>query len=132
MVPDATLGHVTQSELDGLRRDVKGRLTVEKLNAGIDDLRQLMAAKKQLMASKRPSTLKHGDAQRVKDWQKLITPETEGFSFFTENDLLDPPDGKKPSSCMVGATGKCLISALRALGKIKELRVNRTKLYLVL
>lgn len=130
--PQTALDHVTQSDLDSLRRDVKGRLTVEKLNAGIDDLCQLMMAKQQLLASKRPSTLRHGDAQRVKDWRALVTPETERFSFFTENDLLDPPGGTKPSSTMVGATGKCMISALRSLGKIKELRVNRTKLYLVL
>lgn len=131
-VPDALLEHVTQSELDGLRRDLKGRLTVEKLNTGIDELHQLMALKKQLLLHKRPSTLKHGDAQRVKDWQALVTPETEGYAFFTEYDLLDPPDGSKPSAAMVGATGKSMISALRTLGRIKEVRVNRTKVYLVL
>eukprot|EP01043_Picozoa_sp_COSAG02_P033472 COSAG02_NODE_2286_length_9213_cov_149.155914_6_plen_278_part_00 len=131
-VPDAALEHVTQSELDGLRRDVKGRLTVEKLNTGIDELQQLMAVKKQLLLHKRPSTLKHGDAQRVKDWRALVTAETEGYAFFTENDLLDPPGGSKPSSTMVGATGKSLISALRSLGRVKEVRVKRTKLYLVL
>ena len=132
VVLDALLEHVTQSELDGLRRDLKGRLTVEKLNTAIDELHQLMAVKKQLLLHKRPSTLKHGDAQRVKDWQALVTPETEGYAFFTENDLVDPPDGSKPSAAMVGATGKSMISALRTLGRIKEVRVNRTKVYLVL
>ncbi len=131
-VPDAALEHVTQSELDSLRRDVKGRLTVEKLNAGIDELQQLMAAKKLLLLHKRPSTLKHGDAQRVKDWQALVTAETEGYAFFTENDLRDPPGGIEPSSTMVGATGKSLISALRSLGRVKEVRVKRTAVYLVL
>eukprot|EP01043_Picozoa_sp_COSAG02_P027026 COSAG02_NODE_1575_length_11877_cov_43.830871_7_plen_106_part_00 len=105
---------------------------MEKLNSGIDDLQQLMVANKQLMASKRPSTLKHGDAQRVKDWQALVTAETEGYAFFTENDLVDPPGMSRPSKTMVGATGKSMISALRSLGRVKEVRVNRTKVYLVL
>ena len=130
-VPDKVIEHVTTEEVDGLRRDVKGRMTVDKLNAGIDNLRELLAVKRQLLASKRPSTLKHGDAQRVKDWQALVCEATEGWAFFTEDDLLDPPRGKPPA-VMVGASGKSLISALRSLNRVKEIRVNKTKLYLVL
>lgn len=129
-MPDTELQHVTAEELDGLRKDQKGRLTAEKMNAGIDDLRELLSTKRQLLATKR-TKLKHGDDQRVKDWQELITDETEGFAFFTEDDLLDPPTGK-PSPTMVGATGKSMISALRGLARVKEVRVNRTKVYLLL
>ena len=132
-VPTKALAYVTKDELDGLRKDVKGRLTLEKLNEGVDSLREVLAAKQHLLATarKRLGNLQPGDADRVKEWQRMVTPETEGFVFFSEDDLRDPPRGQALKT-MVGATGKSMISVLRSLGRLKEVRVQRTKVYLLL
>ena len=90
--------------------------------------------------------LSRGVGEIVKKWKtqamELVAaaPKSEqaGFgkagtrmSFFSEDDLRDPPRGK-PLSAFSAATGKSLLATLRHLGRIKEMRAEgKQRLYLV-
>jgi hypothetical protein len=105
-----TLEYVTKDQLDAAPAYTKGRLTVDKVNAGVDELRELLRAKYEICAADRrkskaaggdsrggstTTTLSRGDSKRAALWRtQARAPETQGYpAFFSEDDLTDPPRG---------------------------------------
>eukprot|EP01047_Picozoa_sp_COSAG01_P055602 COSAG01_NODE_6208_length_3794_cov_2.218133_5_plen_449_part_01 len=104
-----TLEYVTKDQLDAAPAYTKGRLTIDKVNAGVDELRELLRAKYEICAADRrkskaaggdsrggsTTTLSRGDSKRVALWRtQARAPETQGYpAFFSEDDLTDPPRG---------------------------------------
>lgn len=87
------LEYVTKDQLDAAPAYTKGRLTIDKVNAGVDDLRELLRIKYEICAADRrkKASLSRGDGKRVALWRtQARAAETQGFStFFSE--VVVPP-----------------------------------------
>ena len=95
-----------------------GRLTLDKLNALVNELSDI-ASKKYALLAKPPKSLSQEERRRRDAFKALEDDTTKGTRFLTEADL---------ASCAAagqGATAKNLLMTLRHLGRLKEFKHSR-------
>ncbi|XWS77244.1 hypothetical protein CRYUN_Cryun01aG0244700 [Craigia yunnanensis] len=101
------LWYITAGELDSLASYMRGRLTLEKVNAAINDMATYAEANAQLVA-----------APKKKELRDIATTEAiKGKHFFLETDIKGP-------SLKLDNTGKAILTVLRHLGRISETRIG--------
>ncbi|BBG97371.1 Spindle and kinetochore-associated protein 1 homolog [Prunus dulcis] len=111
------LWFITAEDLDSLSGYMRGRLTVEKINAAINDMATYAEANSQLISA--PKKRVAGDS-----WEKALelrdiamTEAVKGKHFFLETDMKGP--ALKPDN-----TGKAILTVLRHLGRVSETRIG--------
>eukprot|EP00879_Flechtneria_rotunda_P009534 GHRR01009980.1.p1 GENE.GHRR01009980.1~~GHRR01009980.1.p1 ORF type:complete len:325 (+),score=115.48 GHRR01009980.1:67-1041(+) len=115
--------YVTAGELASVAGYMKGRLTLEKVNAALDELagfaeacHKSMAAMSRNQLSRMPAEDRH----RMQDmYHSIATKEgVKGRFWFLETDL------KAGQAVKMDKTGKSILMLLRHLGRLQEVRAN--------
>ncbi|KAK0580463.1 hypothetical protein LWI29_002257 [Acer saccharum] len=109
------LRFITSDELDSLSSYMKGRLTLEKVNAAISDMASYAETNAQLIS-----------APKKKELRDIATTEAvKGKHFFLEMDIKGP-------SLKLDNTGKAILTVLRHLGRISETRIGSHRVIILL
>lgn len=120
-----TISYVTVNELESTPKYLKGRLTLDKLNAGVDEMQKLLQAKYKIL-SMPPAKMIDKTLKKYKTYKEAETNETKGLFFLTEADMTESAVVRQGE-----ATGKSIIGVLRHLHRIKDLG-GTTKRFAVL
>ncbi|XWS77243.1 hypothetical protein CRYUN_Cryun01aG0244700 [Craigia yunnanensis] len=111
------LWYITAGELDSLASYMRGRLTLEKVNAAINDMATYAEANAQLVAAPKKK-LAENLWERALELRDIATTEAiKGKHFFLETDIKGP-------SLKLDNTGKAILTVLRHLGRISETRIG--------
>ncbi|KAL2622659.1 hypothetical protein R1flu_002864 [Riccia fluitans] len=112
--------YVTPEEFGSLSSYMKGRLTIDKVNGAVDEMAGFAEANAKLLRTKRQ---KVGDdlIDKVLELREISLNESvKGKFFFVESDMrghLMKPD----------ITGKAILTILRHLGRVGELRCGKQR-----
>ena len=119
---------ITREELESVPSYMKPRMTVERVNAGIEEINTSVLAVKYkiLNCSLHPSKLSSKKLVLLQSYREYDSPETSGVNFFTDKDVA------KSSKLKIDANGKNLFLILRSLHRIKEVRSKNVIKYLLL
>ncbi|KAK4848837.1 hypothetical protein QYF36_017976 [Acer negundo] len=119
------LRYITSDELDSLSSYMRGRLTLEKVNAAISDMASYAETNAQLISAPKKKL-----AENV--WEKALelrdiatTEAVKGKHFFLEMDIKGP-------SLKLDNTGKAILTVLRHLGRISETRIGPHRVIILL
>nr|KYP46467.1 Spindle and kinetochore-associated protein 1 isogeny [Cajanus cajan] len=116
--------YVTGSELDSLSSYMRGRLTLEKVNAAINDMASYAEANAQLIVAPRKK-LAENLWEKALEIRDIATMEgIKGKHFFLEVDIKGP-------SLKLDNTGKAILTVLRHLGRINETRVGHHRVIIL-
>ncbi|XP_068650955.1 spindle and kinetochore-associated protein 1 homolog [Aristolochia californica] len=109
--------HVTAEEFDSLSSYMRGRLTLEKVNAAVNDMTTYAEANAQLISA--PKTKIGEDVwAKALELRDIATKEgVKGKHFFLETDM-------RGSTLKLDNTGKAILTVLRHLGRIHENRIG--------
>jgi len=110
-----TLSYVTVDELENTPKYIKGRLTLDKVNAGVDEVQKLVDSKYKIL-SLPIAKMNDKMLRKYKMYKDMETAETKGLFFIAEQDLADTTHIKQGD-----ATGKAIISVLRHVHRLKDL-----------
>ncbi|KAG7025411.1 Spindle and kinetochore-associated protein 1-like protein [Cucurbita argyrosperma subsp. argyrosperma] len=146
------LWYITTDELNSLSSYMKGRLTVDKVNAAINDMATYAEANAQLIVvpkkklaenqwekaltahKKLSNNLQHWHVSfclcvkgtKAEELRDIATTEAvKGKYFFLETDMRGP-------SLKLDNTGKAILTVLRHLGRISETRIGHQRVILLL
>lgn len=108
---------ISTEDYNQIPKYIKGRLTLEKINVTIESLNRLYLEKYNLMRQN-PSKLAAEQRQKFYDWREMECEETEGLYFITEADVKNA----KNSTFKLDPTGRAILSMLRHLGRLREIR----------
>ncbi|KAL6130694.1 hypothetical protein ACLB2K_069073 [Fragaria x ananassa] len=119
------LWFLSAEELDSLSSYMRGRLTLEKVNAAINDMATYAEANYQLIAAPKKNVA--GDR-----WEKALEirdiamhEAVKGKHFFLESDMKGP-------SLKLDNTGKAILTVLRHLGRVSETRIGHHRVIILL
>ncbi|XP_012437499.1 spindle and kinetochore-associated protein 1 homolog [Gossypium raimondii] len=119
------LWYITAGELDSLSSYMRGRLTLEKVNAAINDMATYAEANAQLIAAPKKK-LAENQWERSLELRDIATTESiKGKHFFLETDMKGP-------SLKLDNTGKAILTVLRHLGRISETRMGHHRVIILL
>ncbi|MBA0863239.1 hypothetical protein Goshw_018552 [Gossypium schwendimanii] len=146
------LWYITTGELDSLSSYMRGRLTLEKVNAAINDMATYAEANAQLIAAPKKKVfisklcgvylcvfnlmvsannfpfmkLAENQWERSLELRDIATTESiKGKHFFLETDMKGP-------SLKLDNTGKAILTVLRHLGRISETRMGHHRVIILL
>lgn len=118
------LWHITGSELDSLSSYMRGRLTLEKVNAAINDMASYAEANAQLIDAPRKK-LAENILEKALELRDVAAVEgIKGKHFFIETDIKGP-------NLKLDNTGKAILTVLRHLGRISETRVRHHRVIIM-
>lgn len=117
--------YITIDELDSLSSYMRGRLTLDKINTAVDEMAVFAEANARLLTAPRK---KLGEellekALEVRDF--AASENIKGKHFFFESDMKGP-------ILKMDNTGKAILTVLRHLGRISEVRAGRHRAFLLL
>ncbi|KAL2337558.1 hypothetical protein Fmac_012004 [Flemingia macrophylla] len=116
--------YVNGSELDSLSAYMRGRLTLEKVNAAINDMASYAEANAQLIVAPKKK-LAENLWEKALEIRDIATMEgIKGKHFFLEVDIKGP-------SLKLDNTGKAILTVLRHLGRINETRVGHHRVIIL-
>ncbi|XP_021280875.1 spindle and kinetochore-associated protein 1 homolog isoform X2 [Herrania umbratica] len=119
------LWYITSGELDSLASYMRGRLTLEKVNAAINDMATYAEANAQLVAAPKKK-LAENLWERALELRDIATTEAvKGKHFVLESDMKGP-------SLKLDNTGKAILTVLRHLGRISETRIGHNRVIILL
>ncbi|KAH7849996.1 hypothetical protein Vadar_026358 [Vaccinium darrowii] len=122
--PSAPLWYITSDELDSLSSYMRGRLTLDKVNAAINDMAAYADANAQLIAAPRKK-LSENMLDKALELKEIGSTETvKGKHFFLETDVKGP-------SLKLDNTGKAILTVLRHLGRISETRIGHQRVIIL-
>lgn len=117
--------YITPEELDSLSSYMRGRLTLEKVNAAINDMSIYAEANAQLVTAPRKK-LAEKDLDKALELREIASTEgVKGKHFFLEADIKGP-------SLKLDNTGKGILTVLRHLGRITETRIGHHRVIILL
>ncbi|KAJ0053818.1 hypothetical protein Pint_00201 [Pistacia integerrima] len=139
------LWYITSNELDSLSSYMRGRLTLEKVNAAINDMAtyaegnaQLISAPKKKLAENLWERALVGELNCAThcfylkqtgiklELRDIATTEpVKGKHFFLETDMKGP-------ALKLDNTGKAILTVLRHLGRISETRIGHHRVMILL
>lgn len=117
------LAPVSKEELSGCPSYIRGRITVQKVNAAIDEILSVVQEKYRILSL---PTSKMGAATRTKHQVYSDQQKEAGDSvFFTDDEI------KASQHVKFDATGKAILATLQSLGRLK-IDGGRVKKYVLL
>nr|XP_043624292.1 spindle and kinetochore-associated protein 1 homolog [Erigeron canadensis] len=118
------LWHITANELDSLSSYMRGRLTLEKVNAAINDMAAFAEVNSQLIAAPRRK-LTESTLEKAMEKREIGNAEgVKGKHFFLETDMKGP-------SLKLDTTGKAILTVLRHLGRLSECRIGPHRVFVL-
>ncbi|KAK1306083.1 hypothetical protein QJS10_CPA10g00869 [Acorus calamus] len=116
--------YITVEELDSLSSYMRGRLTVDKVNAAINDMAIYADANAQLVEG--PKKKVSEDAwERALELRDIAMAESvKGKHFFLETDIKGPV-------LKLDNTGKAILTVLRHLGRTHEARIGQHRVFIL-
>lgn len=122
---DVFIRPVSKSELDAAPQYVRGRMTIEKLNAVANRLSEIAASKYSIIG--RPNnSLSSAELSFCHDFQEANCEETAGHKFLTDNEIKGFGDYR------IDSTVKAAINILRHVGLLKEVRGKKNTRILII
>ncbi|XP_031269706.1 spindle and kinetochore-associated protein 1 homolog [Pistacia vera] len=119
------LWYITSNELDSLSSYMRGRLTLEKVNAAINDMATYAEGNAQLISAPKKK-LAENLWERALELRDIATTEpVKGKHFFLETDMKGP-------ALKLDNTGKAILTVLRHLGRISETRIGHHRVMILL
>ncbi|KAM3344642.1 spindle and kinetochore-associated protein 1 isoform X1 [Capsicum galapagoense] len=119
------LFYINSDELNSVPPYIKQRITLEKVNAAINDMATYAEATSQLLTAPRKK-LKENLVERAMELRDIAATEAvKGKHFFLETDIKGP-------SLKLDNTGKAILTVLRHLGRISETRIGHHRVILLL
>ncbi|CAI9279406.1 unnamed protein product [Lactuca saligna] len=119
------LWYITANELDSLSSYMRGRLTLDKINAAINDMAVYAEANSQLITAPRKK-LTESTIEKALEVREIGMAEgVKGKHFFLETDVKGP-------SLKLDITGKAILTVLRHLGRISESRIGHHRVFILL
>ncbi|XP_022154349.1 spindle and kinetochore-associated protein 1 homolog [Momordica charantia] len=119
------LWYITTDDLNSLSSYMRGRLTVDKVNAAVNDMATYAEASAQLIAVPKKK-LAENLWDKALELRDIATMEAvKGKYFFLETDMKGP-------SLKLDNTGKAILTVLRHLGRISETRIGHQRVILLL
>eukprot|EP00696_Hemimastix_kukwesjijk_P012519 gnl/Hemi2/25753_TR8657_c0_g1_i1.p1 gnl/Hemi2/25753_TR8657_c0_g1~~gnl/Hemi2/25753_TR8657_c0_g1_i1.p1 ORF type:complete len:289 (+),score=46.73 gnl/Hemi2/25753_TR8657_c0_g1_i1:121-987(+) len=106
------MAFVTVDELQSVPQYVKSRVTLEKLNSAVEEVRRILTEKYKLLASP-PSRLTDVSRARYQAYKDQETKDTAGTFFFSDADV------KASTVIKADASGKAILGTLKHLGRIR-------------
>lgn len=104
---------------------MKGRLTLEKINAAINDMAAYAESNAQLIAAPKKK-LAENLWEKALELRDIATTEAvKGKHFFVESDIKGP-------ALKLDNTGKAILTVLRHLGRISEARIGNKRVIILL
>lgn len=121
----APLWYITAEELNSLPQYMKGRLTLDKVNAAINDMAAYADVNFQLITAPRKK-LTDNTLERALELREIAMSESvKGKHFFLETDMKGPV-------LKFDTTGKGILTVLRHLGRISECRIGHHRVITLL
>eukprot|EP00668_Euglena_longa_P011731 GGOE01014146.1.p1 GENE.GGOE01014146.1~~GGOE01014146.1.p1 ORF type:complete len:285 (-),score=85.93 GGOE01014146.1:178-978(-) len=118
------MAYVTVDELEGAPKYLAGRLTLDRVNAVVDELHCFLAEKYQLLRL----PYRKVPQRQFRRWQAFQAdevPDTKGQQFCTDSDL-------RTFQCLkLDQTGRNILTVLRHLGRLREVRTGAVTRYIV-
>ncbi|KAL5792623.1 hypothetical protein ACOSP7_001217 [Xanthoceras sorbifolium] len=119
------LWYITSDELDSLSSYMRGRLTLEKVNAAISDMASYAETNAQLISAPKKK-LAENIWEKALELRDIATMEAvKGKHFFLEMDMKGP-------ALKLDNTGKAILTVLRHLGRISETRIGHHRVIILL
>ncbi|KAM7277161.1 hypothetical protein ACFE04_019027 [Oxalis oulophora] len=119
------LWYITVDELDSLSSYMRGRLTLEKVNAAVNDMATYAEANTQLIVAPKKK-LPESIWEKALELRDIAMREgVKGKHFFLEADIKGP-------SLKLDNTGKAILTVLRHLGRISEMRIGHHRVIILL
>ncbi|KAF8379249.1 hypothetical protein HHK36_028681 [Tetracentron sinense] len=113
----APLWYVTAGELDSLSNYMRGRLTLDKVNAAINDMATYADTNAQLIGAPKKKLAENTWEKALELRDIAMAEAVKGKHFFLESDIKGP-------ALKLDNTGKAILTALRHLGRINETRIG--------
>ncbi|GAB4861920.1 hypothetical protein Ancab_037175 [Ancistrocladus abbreviatus] len=118
------LWFISTDELDSLSSYMKGRLTLEKVNAAVTDMAAYAGATAQLVSAPKKK-LPESMWERALELRDIaMTEAVKGKHFFLESDIKGP-------ALKLDNTGKAILTVLRHLGRISETRIGHHRVIIL-
>lgn len=118
------LWYITTSELDSLPSYMRGRLTLDRVNACINDMAAYAEANAQLISAPKKK-LAENIWERALELRDIAMTETvKGKHFFLETDMKGP-------TLKLDNTGKATLTVLRHLGRLSETRIGHNRVLIL-
>ncbi|XP_038877293.1 spindle and kinetochore-associated protein 1 homolog [Benincasa hispida] len=121
----APLWYITTDELNSLSSYMRGRLTVDKVNAAVNDMATYAEANAQLIVVPKKKLAENLWEKALELRDIAATDAVKGKYFFLETDMRGP-------SLKLDNTGKAILTVLRHLGRISETRIGHQRVILLL
>ncbi|KAF3440021.1 hypothetical protein FNV43_RR18299 [Rhamnella rubrinervis] len=121
----APLWFITDNELDSLSAYMKGRLTVDKVNAAVNDMATYAEANAQLITAPKKKLAENVWEKALELRDIAMAEAVKGKHFFLETDIKGP-------SLKLDNTGKAILTVLRHLGRISETRIGHHRVFILL
>ncbi|KAK1424949.1 hypothetical protein QVD17_20290 [Tagetes erecta] len=119
------LWYITSTELDSLSSYMRGRLTLDKINAAINDMAAYAEANSQLMTAPRKKLTESALEKALEIREIGMTEGVKGKHFFLETDVKGP-------TLKLDNTGKAIFTVLRHLGRLSESRIGHHRVFILL
>ncbi|KAJ8748926.1 hypothetical protein K2173_013362 [Erythroxylum novogranatense] len=121
----APLWFITAEELDSLPSYMRGRLTLDKVNAALSDMAAYAEANSHLISAPKKK-LAEDLWEKALELRDIAMKEgVKGKHFFLETDIKGP-------SLKLDHTGKATLTVLRHLGRISETRIGHHRVIMIL
>lgn len=118
------LWYISADELASLSSYMRGRLTLEKVNAAVNDMAAYAEATAQLISAPKKK-LPESMWDRALELRDIATTEAvKGKHFFLESDIKGP-------ALKLDNTGKAILTVLRHLGRISETRIGHNRVLIL-
>ncbi|CAL9245613.1 unnamed protein product [Arabidopsis halleri] len=119
------LWYITAEELNSLSSYMRGRLTLEKVNAAINDMASYAEANAHLIAASKQKLAENLWEKALKLRDIVTEQAVKGKHFFLETDMKGP-------SLKLDNTGKAILTVLRHLGRISETRIGQNRVIILM
>ncbi|PKI79058.1 hypothetical protein CRG98_000539 [Punica granatum] len=119
------LWYITSDELDTLSSYMRGRLTVDRVNAAINDMAAYAEANAQLIYAPKKKVGENHWEKALELRDIAMTESIKGKHFFLETDMKGP-------TLKLDNTGKAILTVLRHLGRITETRAGHHRVIILL
>ncbi|XP_030535527.1 spindle and kinetochore-associated protein 1 homolog isoform X3 [Rhodamnia argentea] len=119
------LWFISADELDSLSSYMRGRLTLEKVNAAINDMAAYAEANAQLILAPKKKVQESLWEKALELRDIAMIEGIKGKHFFLESDIRGP-------NLKLDNTGKAILTVLRHLGRISEIRSGHNRVIILL
>ncbi|KAI3416825.1 uncharacterized protein J3R85_015093 [Psidium guajava] len=123
--PAPPLWYISADELDSLSSYMRGRLTLEKVNAAINDMAAYAEANAQLILAPKKKVQESLWEKALELRDIAMIEGIKGKHFFLESDIRGP-------NLKLDNTGKAILTVLRHLGRISEIRSSHNRVIILL